>query len=105
MNRLHLPIWWGLAHALLAGACGSASPPTRAEVLAEALARFDSNGNGTIESNEYPPFHPVDQGFKDLDSNGDSAITVDELGAFLQDTQPREQRSDRQIGDAPEERE
>jgi len=95
-----------LACLLGLGACSTNNHPSRSDVLAEAMARFDADDNGYIEPNEYPAYHPVEQGFTDLDTNGDKRIGPEEMEAFLVNTKPREGwrsrgERDRERGDGP----
>jgi Ca2+-binding EF-hand superfamily protein len=79
-----------LHHALaLLLACAGTRFATEEAVIAEALARFDLDGDGAIDGQEYARFAPRAESFEDLDLDGDGAIDALEFATFLATASPR----------------
>ena len=76
--------------ALLGSACGGGPAfPTAPELYAEALARFDGNGDGVVDAAEYARFDTTPGAFQDIDSGKDGRIDAAEFGKWLETTEPR----------------
>ncbi|MFZ5480220.1 MAG: hypothetical protein ACOZNI_25880 [Myxococcota bacterium] len=70
--------------------CSPAPLPDADLVAAEALSRFDADRDGVVTAAEYAPFG---DDFRDLDRDGDGALTAPEMKAWLDakpDDEPRE---------------
>ncbi len=68
-----------------------ASPgfPNREEVDREALARFDINGDGGVDPQEYSVYDATPGAFFSIDANGDQRIDAIEFGAWADKVSPR----------------
>ncbi len=78
-----------LVPILLLLACGSQKFPAPDAVYAEALARFDGDGSGTLSREEYDRFDPLPDTFDKMDSGKDGAVNVEEFKYFVLANQPR----------------
>lgn len=73
----------------LLAACGSRTFPPPSEVYAEALARFDGNGDGALSPDELAAYDPVPDTFARMDSSGDGSVDLAEFTYFIHANQPR----------------
>lgn len=70
-------------------ACGGGAFPPSEEVFAEALARFDKSGDGTLSREELAAYDPLPDTFGRMDSNADGSVDVGEFTYYIHANQPR----------------
>jgi hypothetical protein len=69
--------------------CSNSPPPLRAPKIdsgaaTAAVAKYDANGNGSIEGDELAKIPAFKTSLKRVDKNGDSKITADEIDERIQ---------------------